>query len=272
MPTVYTYQFNQNIISPNQGVTMTTIAGTVDTLQSLQALDAQNQLALFQANLNAVAAAIVAKQNADKTELSTQQQADNVAALNLIAGLQTQVTEALAKAESLGSAELAQVEAAIKATIESNPQLISAGAGAITLDSADYTLVSAVRALVTAPKVLAYENLRDANLEINGAKISTQDGLAHIFNASSSVVDGVKTVTFANSNFYNASASFEAVFTEHVQDPIVTGGLTITLPSKWLPKSHTNIQIGLKDLVAYVAPSALITPDLNADGVVGVPQ
>jgi hypothetical protein len=263
-------QSNQSINEVN--MEQVTIAGTLDTLQSLEALDSQNQLHFMQNGLTAIAQAVIAKQNADKTELNDKQVADNANALNLIRGLQVQVSDALVRADNLGSAELAQLEASIKATIEGNPQLLAVGIGAINVDGSDYTVASVLKALLVAPKTIKYENKYDAELNINGAIISTSDGLVHVFEALSIDDKGVRTVIFGNRDFYGSNASFECVFSEQETQPIVTGGLTISMPSKWLKVSHTNILISLKDLVNYVAPAELATPDLNSDGVIGIPS
>jgi hypothetical protein len=271
---INTYAFNQKPQTTTKRVNMldNTIAGTLDTLQSLLALDSENQLKFMQNGLTAIAQAVIAKQNADKTELNDRQVADNANALNLIQSLQVQVLDALAKAESLGSAELAQLEASIKLTLASNPQLLAGAIGAVSIDGNDYTVASALKALLVAPKTIKYKNNFDAEGNVNGATITTSDNMVHVFSTVKIEDDTLRTVIFTNPTFYNSEASFECVFEKRESQPIVTGGLTILMPSRWLPVSHTNILISLKDLVAYVPVSDLATPDLNADGVIGIPS
>jgi hypothetical protein len=271
---INTYAFITKNQTTTKRVNMldSTIAGTLDTLQSLVALDSENQLKFMQNSLTAIAKAVIEKQNADKTELSDKQVADNANALNLIQNLQVQVLDALAKAESLGSAELAQLEASIKLTLESNPQLLAGAIGAVNIDGNDYTVASALKALLVAPKTIKYESNRDAEENINGAIITTSDNMVHVFSAETIEDHELRTVIFYNQKFYSSEASFECVFKKHETPPIVAGGLTITMPVKWLPVSHTNILISLKDLVEYVPVADLVTPDLNADGMIGMPS
>lgn len=215
------------------------------------------------AMLQSVAVAANSSDTAINTDLS-----------NKINTLQTQVAEAIRKADKLEDYEKGQIESILQTLIASDGFQQLMQQAVITVNGQSVSMASALEGILSAPRPTGVALAYDGIGAITGATIALSDGTSAYMPAEFTVGDEglpteYKICTFASENFANKGfpASF-VVHTTAVKKSIGVLGIgDVTVGYRI--KQYSNILFSFN--AATGAAVSVATPDINGDGVIGEP-